>query len=420
MNGDSEMNYSCRACGSTDLAEVIDLGEQPLANNLLREEHLSEPEPRFPLIVDVCCDCWLMQLRELVPPTDLFSEYIYFSSFSDTMLQHARAAVERYRSEFGLNETSFVVEIASNDGYLLKNFVAAGVPCLGFEPAANVARVAEKEGVESRVEFFGSETASNLAKERRKADLILGNNVFAHAPDVNDFVGGLKALLSEEGSIVLEFPYGVEMVENCEFDTIYHEHVYYFTLRPLVELFSRHGLDCYDVEQLPIHGGSLRIFVAHSGTKPVRNSVGDLLDEESRKGFATVERYGAFRESAERVREELSSFLREKHEEGRSLAGYGASAKGSTLLNFLGGAESALEFIVDRSHYKQGKLSPGCHIPILSPEALVERKPDYAVLLVWNFAEEVIRQQADYLSRGGKFVIPLPSLRVVDSVEQVS
>ncbi|MBK8092702.1 MAG: methyltransferase domain-containing protein [Verrucomicrobiaceae bacterium] len=404
--------HSCRSCGSTRSFPVIDLGLQPLANNLLHTEDLGKPEPRFPLAVFVCADCWLMQITETVPPVDLFSDYIYFSSFSDAMLRHSKAAVQKHREEKNLGKESFVVEIASNDGYLLKNLVGAGIPCLGFEPAANIAEVARENGVETHCEFFGQSTASAVREQKGRADLILGNNVFAHAPDTNDFVAGVAELLQPDGWCVFEFPYGVEMIEKAEFDTIYHEHVYYFTLTPLIPLFKRHGMDVFHTECLPIHGGSLRLYACRSGAESIRSSVTETLASETRLGVSSASYYQRFSDQAAQVKADLVQFLEEQKRGGKRIAAYGASAKGSTLLNYIGIAAQTLEFIADRSTYKQGRLSPGLHIPIVAAEELAARSPDYAVLLVWNFAEEVMLQQQDFRAINGKFVIPLPKLIV--------
>jgi SAM-dependent methyltransferase len=402
----------CRSCGSNRSLPVIDLGLQPLANNLLRPEDLGKPEPRFPLAVFVCSDCWLMQITETVPPVDLFSDYIYFSSFSDAMLRHAQAAAEKHVAEKKLGKESFVIEIASNDGYLLKNFVQAGVTCLGFEPAANIAEVARRNGVETHCEFFGQTTAVALRDQKGRADLILGNNVFAHAPDTNDFVAGVAELLKPDGWVVFEFPYGVEMIEKVEFDTIYHEHVYYFTLTPLIPLFARHEMDIFHVEHIPIHGGSLRLYACKKGTETIRASVMATLEAEAGIGVTSPAYYQRFSDQAAKVRNELISFLAEQKQAGKRVAAYGASAKGSTLLNYVGTAAQSLEFIADRSTYKQGRLSPGLHVPVVPAEELAARAPDYAVLLVWNFAEEVMAQQQAFRAKGGRFVIPLPELRV--------
>jgi SAM-dependent methyltransferase len=404
--------YRCRSCGSKHSFPVINLGLQPLANNLLRPEDLGKPEPRFPLAVFVCSDCWLMQITETVPPVDLFSDYIYFSSFSDAMLRHAKAAVQKHMSEKKLGKDSFVIEIASNDGYLLKNFVEAGIPCLGFEPAANIAEVARKNGVETHCEFFGQATAAALREKKSRADLILGNNVFAHAPDTNDFVAGVAELLKPDGWVVFEFPYGVEMIEKVEFDTIYHEHVYYFTLTPLIPLFARHGMDIFHVERLSIHGGSMRLYACKKDVETIRPEVQKTLAAEKLQGVSTASYYQRFSEQAERVKADLTTFLEEQKRMEKRVAAYGASAKGSTLLNYVGDAAKTLEFIADRSTYKQGRLSPGLHVPVVAAEELNARAPDYAVLLVWNFAEEVMAQQQEFLAKGGHFVIPLPQLRI--------
>jgi SAM-dependent methyltransferase len=391
---------------------LLDLGLQPLANNLLRPEDLRKAEPRFPLRLFLCPRCWMLQIGETVPPVELFSEYLYFSSFSDAMLRHAREAATRYIGEFALNAKSLVVEIASNDGYLLKNFVEAGVPCLGIEPASNIAKVASERGIPTIVEFFGEQTARAVAQEHGKADLILGNNVFAHVPSTNDFVAGLKALLKPEGRIILEFPYAVEFVKNIEFDTIYHEHVFYFTASALMPLFARHGLDIFRVEHLPIHGGSLRLYAGHIGAHAVEDSLKSCLSEEGRLGVKTLAFYEDFARRVHVLREELRKRLQKLKAEGRSIAAYGASAKGSTLLNFFGIGEEVIDFVVDRSTYKQGRLTPGTHLPILPPEALLERRPDYTLLLTWNFADEILAQQSAYREAGGKFIVPIPEVRI--------
>jgi SAM-dependent methyltransferase len=407
-------SFQCRSCGSSHGMEALDLGRQPLANNLLPAGGLEgETEPRCPLRLAVCLDCHLMQLLDLVPPTQLFSEYLYFSSFSDSMLQHARLAVSRYANEFALGEKNLVVEVASNDGYLLQYFKERGIPALGIEPAENIAKVAEQKGIETRVEFFTKELAEALVREGKSADLILGNNVFAHAPNTNDFVAAISSLLKPSGRAILEFPWGLEMVRNLEFDTIYHEHVFYFNLVPLIPLFQRHGMEIFRVERLPIHGGSLRIFASRKGDYEVEDSVRELLREERESGVETAEHYSLFTDAVERLREKLLSMLHLIKSEGGTIAAYGASAKGSTLLNFCNIGLETLEFIADRSTYKQGRLSPGMHLPILPAEALVERKPDYALLLTWNFAQEILSQQETYRTEGGRFIIPIPQPRVV-------
>ncbi len=405
--------FCCRSCGSSSGRLILDLGIQPLANNLLTTADLAKPEPRFPLRVAVCETCWLLQITDIVPPVELFSEYLYFSSFSDALLRHSAEAVAGHLREFELGAGSFVVEIASNDGYLLKNFVAAGVPCLGIEPAANIAKVARERGIETLCQFFGTETAGQLASAGRQADLILGNNVFAHAPDTNDFVAGLARLLKPGGRVALEFPYACDLVEHVEFDTVYHEHVFYFTLTALVPLFARHGLEIFDVRRLPIHGGSLRLYAARPGTHPVTPTVGALLAEERAKGVPSPRYYDDFADRVRRIREDLQKLVRELKAAGKSVAAYGASAKGSTLLNFYGLGADVLDFVADRSTAKQGRLTPGTHLPIVGPEELTRRRPDYALLLTWNFADEILRQQQAYRDAGGKFIVPLPEVRIV-------
>lgn len=409
------MSFSlkCRSCGSTDAAHILDLGQQPLANNLLTQADLAKREPKFPLRLAVCKSCWMLQITDLVPPVELFSEYLYFSSFSDLMLRHSREACDGYMKEFGLNSQSLVVEVASNDGYLLQNFVKAKVPCLGIEPAANIAKVAREKGIETLVEFFGKKIAADLAAKNRQADLILGNNVFAHAPDTNDFVAGLKTLLKPKGRIALEFPYGADFIEHTEFDTIYHEHVFYFTLTALKPLFERHGLTIFRVQRLNIHGGSLRLFAGHTGAHAVEKSATDLLAEETRKGVNAIAYYEGFGNQVRAIKDDLVALLAKLKKEGRSIAAYGASAKGSTLLNYYGVGADTLDFVADRSTYKQGRLTPGTHIPIVPPEELLKRKPDYTLLLTWNFADEILAQQKAYRDAGGKFIVPIPKVKVV-------
>ena len=406
-------SFSCLSCGASGGSLALDLGLQPLANNLLLPSDLAAREPKFPLRLFLCRECWLLQIGDLVPPVSLFSDYLYFSSFSETLLKHARAAALRYREEFALDSASLVIEIASNDGYLLQNFSGMGVPCLGIEPAANIAKVAVAKGIPTRVDFFNQDLAKELASGNRKADLVLGNNVFAHVPDTNDFVAGLREILKPRGRIVLEFPYGVDMVEKAEFDTIYHEHVFYFTLTALHPLFHRHGLEVFRAERLAIHGGSLRLFAAHSGAFPVEESVGELTRGEIAKGVATPGFYDQFSDTVHRLKRELLELLRRLQAQDRSVAAYGASAKGSTLLNFFGIGREFIGFVADRSTYKHGRLTPGTHIPIVPAEELARRRPDYTLLLTWNFAAEILEQQRAYRDLGGKFIVPIPEVTIV-------
>jgi len=407
-------DFLCKSCGSRKGDLILDLGVQPLANNLLLQSNLPDgEEPKYPLRLAVCLDCLLMQLPEIIPPTKLFSEYIYFSSFSDAMLQHAKAATTDYIKEFDLGKESQVVEVASNDGYMLQYFVRSGIPALGIEPAANIASEARKKGVETVTEFFTLDLAGRVIAEKGQADLILGNNVFAHVPDTNDFVAGIAALLKKQGRAVLEFPWGHEMVRNLEFDTIYHEHVFYFNLTPLIPLFGRHGLEIIKVQKLPIHGGSLRVFASQSGQFAVDPSVTEILEQEADEGVKTAAYYTDFAKSVAILKEELVKLLADLKNKGASIAAYGASAKGSTLLNFCGVGLETLDFVADRSTYKQGRYTPGTHLPIVSSKALLEKQPDYALLLTWNFADEILRQQEEYRKRGGKFIIPLPKATIV-------
>ncbi len=409
----SVAGFKCRSCTSERGSMVIDLGLQPLANNLLRLEDLEQPEPKFPLRVAVCHSCWLMQLLDTVPPVELFSEYLYFSSFSQNMLNHARAAAERYISEFQLGSSSMVLEIASNDGYLLQNFVRTGVPCLGIEPAAYIATVAREKGIETISEFFCLDLAERLRGERRQADLVLGNNVFAHVPDTNEFIAAVNRVLKPSGTAVFEFPYGVDFIEHSEFDTIYHEHVFYFSLTPLLPLVARHGLQVWRAERIPIHGGSLRLFVSHEGAKPVERSVNELLEEERAKGVSSDGYYKDFARRVAKLKEELRSLVGRLKAGGKRVAAYGASAKGSTLLNYYNIGPELLDFVADRSPYKQGRLTPGMHLPIVPADALLERMPDYTLLLTWNFAEEILKQQQAYRDQGGRFIIPIPEVKMV-------
>lgn len=401
----------CLACASSRLHGILDLGEQPLANNLLTEADLDQPEPRFPLGIQVCQDCWLVQLTVLVPPVDLFSSYLYFSSFSETMLRHAAAAADRFIEQLALGAESFVVEIASNDGYLLKNFAAKGIPCLGIEPAENIAEIARASGVETITEFFGKTCAEGLRVERGQADLILGNNVFAHVPDVNGFVSSLGHLLAPGGTACIEFPYGREMFDHTEFDTIYHEHVFYFTLTPLVPLLARHGLEIYDLERLSIHGGSLRLWIGHEGSHEATATVAELLADERESGICDLAYYETLAGRVAELRADLLAAFHSILGQGGTIAAYGASAKGSTLLNYCAPPTGSIQFIADRSDWKHGRFSPGLHLPIAPASELERRQPDYTLLLTWNFADEILEQQSSYRRKGGRFIIPIPKTR---------
>jgi SAM-dependent methyltransferase len=406
-------DFQCRSCDSNRGELVLDLGEQPLANNLLNPGDIDKSEPRFPLRLAVCTECWLLQITDLVPPVELFSDYVYFSSYSDAWVRHAAQCANRYRDEFALNSQSHVVEIASNDGYLLRNFADAGIPHLGIEPAENIAAVARECGVETRTDFFSRQLAEELTA-KKPADLILANNVFAHAPDTNDFVVGLKTLLAPQGRAILEFPHAVEMIAQGEFDTVYHEHVFYFTLTALDPLFARHGLRIVRVERTPMHGGSLRIFARHDSIG-ADETVAAMLVEEKKMGVKRLDFYRDFATKAEAIRVALREQIDALKSDGQTLAAYGAAAKGSTLLNFCGVSAADLAFAADRSPHKQGKLMPGSHVPIVPAEELEKRAPDVALLLAWNFADEIIAQQSAYLKTGGRFLIPVPEVRLTKS-----
>ena len=401
---------ACRSCGAAGLATVLSLGETPLANALLREEDLGRAEPRYPLDLVFCQACSLVQITETVPPEILFREYLYFSSFSDTMVRHAEELTARVVRERGLGAGSLAVEVASNDGYLLQYYKRAGVPVLGIEPARNIAKVAvEERGIPTVAEFFGLELARQLVAEGRRADVIHANNVLAHVADLNGFVAGIAVLLKESGAAVVEVPYLGEMVPNLEFDTIYHEHLCYFSLTALSRLFARHGLAVTDVEQIPLHGGSLLLTATPAAARRSPSArVEALLGHEAKDGLSGPEYYANFAPRVAAWREEFRSFLAGLKAKGLRLAAYGAAAKGSTLLNYAGVGTDLLDFVVDRSTVKQGRYMPGVHLQIRPPEALLEERPAAVVLLTWNFKEEILRQQAEYRRAGGRFVVPIP------------
>jgi SAM-dependent methyltransferase len=410
---DDATTQLCRSCGARDLRVVLSLGRTPLANALLTDEQLAAPEETYPLDLAFCAACALVQITETVPPEKLFREYLYFSSFSDTMLEHARRIAGRLTRERALGPASLVVEAASNDGYLLQFYRQSGVPVLGIEPATNVASAARERGVETVCEFFGEELAARLAREGRRADVFHANNVLAHVADLNGFVAGAAAILKESGVAVFEAPYVKEMIDRNEFDTIYHEHLCYFSLTALDELFRRHGLVVSDVERLPIHGGTLRVFARHDGDAEATEAVRALLQEEREWGVFEPGFYLGFGEKVERLRRDLVALLGGVKSRGERVAVYGASAKGSTLLNYFRLGRETFDFVVDRSTVKQGYYTPGTRLRIHAPEKLLEEMPDYVLLLTWNFADEILEQQAEYRRRGGRFIIPIPEVRVV-------
>jgi SAM-dependent methyltransferase len=390
----------------------------PLANALLTPEQLEEPEPTYPLDLAFCSHCTLVQITETVPPEKLFREYLYFSSFSETLLHHVQDLVGQLIVSRRLDSHNLVVEVASNDGYLLQYYKQAGISVLGIEPAVNVARVAqEQHGIPTLCEFFGETLARQLREQGRQADVIHAHNVLAHVADLNGFVKGIELLLKDDGVVVIEVPYVKDLMDRVEFDTIYHEHLCYFSLTTLERLFRRHRLIIQDVERIPIHGGSLLVFVTtDSGQKTrgsERSTVSRLLAEEAAWGVDCLEFYQGFARKVENLKISLCDLLLGLKKDGKRLAAYGAAAKGSTLLNYFGIGRDVLNFVVDRSVYKQGHYMPGVYLPIFPPEKLVEEMPDYVLLLTWNFAEEIIEQQAEYRRRGGRFIIPIPKLEVV-------
>jgi SAM-dependent methyltransferase len=403
---------SCRSCAAGSLQLVLSLGRTPLANSLLPPEQLDEAEPTFPLEVALCPECTLLQLTETVPPERLFSTYLYFSSFSDAMVRHAAEIAGRLVRERALGSDGLVMEVASNDGYLLQHYQRAGVPVLGIEPASNIARVANERGIPTRSDFFGEGLAIRLADEGMRADVIHANNVLAHVPDLNGVVTGFRAVMKDEGIAVLEVPYVKDMLDRCEFDTIYHEHLCYFSLTALDRLFARNGLLIYDVERLAIHGGSLRVFAGHATRVERRDSVVSLLLEEQ-SWVGDVEFYRGFARRVEALKAALRELIASLKRAGKRIAGYGAAAKGSTLLNYCGIDSRQVEFVVDRNPHKQGRHMPGVRMPIFGPDRLLTDLPDYVLLLTWNFADEILEQQAEYRRRGGRFILPVPTVRVV-------
>ncbi len=402
----------CRSCNSTELQLVLDLGETPLANSLLKPDEIDKPEFKAPLAVVFCNTCSLLQITHTVDPARLFSNYSYFSSFSDTMLKHSKSIADRLVSERKLGPDSLAVEVASNDGYLLQNYKQAGIPVLGIEPARNIADVAIEKGIPTLCEFFGRELGQELRASARLADVIHANNVFAHVPDINGFLAGIELALKDDGIAIIEFPYARDMIEKVEFDTIYHEHVFYFTLTAVENACSRHKLLVSDVERLPIHGGSLRVFITKCGL--VSQAVINLREQEKSLKLDSMEAYNDFGDRVRGLRQELTQLLLSLKESGKTIAAYGAAAKGSTLLNFIGVGTDVLDFVADRSTVKQGFLMPGVHLPIVPPEQLVEQAPDYVLLLTWNFADEILHQQQAYRDAGGKFIIPVPSPHVIE------
>lgn len=407
---------NCRFCATPLRHTFCDLGMSPPSNAYLEAHQLLDMEKFYPLHAFVCEECKLVQLGQFQTPDEIFGDYAYFSSYSDSWLAHARAYVEMTIPRFGLDGHSQVIEIASNDGYLLQYFRERAIPVLGIEPAANVADVAlRKRGVTSWVRFFGCETARDLVAQGLSADLLLGNNVLAHVPDLNDFVAGMKLALKPAGIITMEFPHLLRLMEQNQFDTIYHEHFSYFSLITVQRVFSRHDLTIFDVDQLPTHGGSLRIYARHAQhvTLPVSGGVSELLADEIDAGLSRIDSYNSFAERVRETKRQLLKFLIETRNSGKTIVGYGAPAKGSTLLNYCGIRTDFLPYTVDRSTYKQGRFLPGTHIPIYEPECIRADRPDYVLILPWNLKDEITSQLAYIREWGGRFVVPIPRVEVL-------
>ena len=395
---------------------LVDLGMSPLCESYVSEADFNKMEPFYPLRVFICHNCFLAQLDEYVPAEEIFTEYAYFSSYADSWVAHCKRYCEMMTGRFGLDENSQVVEVASNDGYLLQHFVALGIPCYGIEPAANTARVAINKGIPTEVRFFGTDTARDLVAEGRGADLILGNNVLAQVPNLNDFVAGLKMMMNPKGILTLEFPHLLRLLEQNQFDTIYHEHYCYFSLLAVDRIFGHHGIRIFDVEELPTHGGSLRIFGRHEddSTKSVTQRVHALHSLERKAGLDTLTAYQRFSDGVRETKCAALSFLIDAARQGKSVAAYGAPGKGNTLLNYCGIKTDLIEYTCDRNPYKQGKYLPGSRIPIYDPEHIRQTKPDYVVIMPWNFKDEIIEQIRYIDEWNGKFVTFIPSVTVID------
>ena len=416
MSGDIKNGEArCRFCGSALHHTFVDLGMSPPCESYLSPEQLNEMEPFYPLHAYVCGSCFLVQLEQFMSPEAIFSEYAYFSSYSDTWLQHAKSYTEMAVEHFKLHGKSQVVELASNDGYLLQYFVQKGIPVLGIEPAANVAQSAIEKGVPTLVEFFGEGLAKEMIAEGKGADLLIGNNVLAQVPYLNDFVKGMKIFLNPAGVITMEFPHLMRLMEENQFDTIYHEHFSYFSFFSVEKIFAFHGLKIFDVEELSTHGGSLRIYACHSDdtTKAVCDRAVALREREMAAGIADLGYYSSFTEKVKRTKRLLLDFLIKAKEDGRSIAGYGAPGKGNTLLNYCGVRTDFVDYTVDRNPYKQGKFLPGTHIPIFHPDKVRETRPDYLFILPWNFKDEIIDQMSFIRDWGGQFVVPIPEAKVL-------
>ena len=404
----------CRFCDTPLQHVFVDLGMSPMANSYIKSEQLQHMEPFYPLTTYVCGHCYLVQLPEFESPEHIFSDYAYFSSYSDSWLKHAKDYTDLMIGRFGLDSKSQIVEIASNDGYLLQYFKEQHVPVLGIEPAENVAVAARDKGIPTISEFFGTRTATELVTGGTQADLLLGNNVLAHVPSLNDFVKGMKIVLKPRGIITMEFPHLMRLMEENQFDTIYHEHFSYFSFIAVEQVFASHGMKMFDVDELPTHGGSLRIYACHAddGSKSVEKRVGDLIKIEKDAGFTTLGFYSSFSEKVKQTKRSILDFMIREKGRGKSFVGYGAPAKGNTLLNYCGIRTDFIDYTVDRSPYKQDHFLPGVHIPIYRPDKIKETRPDYLVILPWNIKDEIMEQMSHIREWGGQFVVLIPEVRV--------
>jgi hypothetical protein len=406
---------SCRFCDAALSVTVVDLGMSPLCESFLNAEQITQMEPFFPLHAFVCEKCYLVQLEAFVAPEEIFSEYAYFSAYSSAWVEHARRYVETIRGRLELGPEDLVVEVASNDGYLLQHFTGTDIPMLGIDPAANVARAAEKRGVPTLVAFFGRETARQLVAEGKSASLIVGNNVLAQVPDLNDFVAGVQILLRDTGTATFEFPHLLRLIEGLQYDTIYHEHFSYFSLTTIGEILSAHGLEIYDVEELWTHGGSLRVYAQQAGGPNARtDAVAELLAREADEGLLSPAPYAAFAEDVKESKRSLLELLVRLRREGHHVVGYGAPGKGNTLLNYCGIRTDFLDYTVDRNPYKHGLFTPGTHIPIFAPEKIAETKPDYILVLPWNLIDEIADQLSYVADWGGRLIVPIPKASVLE------
>lgn len=409
VSGNHQRVSHCRSCGSTNFSSILNLGDMPLANALVTKQQ--ETEKVYPLELTFCRDCSLAQLSVSIPPTEIFDEYLYFSSYSETMLEHSRKNVERLIQTYSLTRADLFVEIASNDGYLLQYVVQNHIPALGIEPARNVAEIARQKGITTVVEYFGKELAERLVSEQRQAKVIVANNVMAHVPDLHSFIEGIRILLQPNGVAVIESPYLKPLLDDCKFDTIYHEHLFYYSLTAVKHLIEQHGLEIVNVEHLNIHGGSLRMFIQHAGLTPPSRSVAHLLREEINWVFNEAY-YHTFAKNVFRVKDVIRDVLYGFQAQGKRIAAYGAAAKGTIFSNVFGLDSSLIDFVIDKNPHKQNHLMPGVHIPIYGVEHLLAEMPEYLLIFIWNFAREVMRQQAEYQKRGGQFIVSIPHIRI--------